>query len=168
MSRERRRAHARACRSLSAMDSRGPEAVLSRARGGAHAPRMPRPPLVAALLLAQLSAHATALDDNREARARVDAALAAHGGVDKIEALGAVTVTVAGERFMFGQSRTLASLDAESSRITTSFDRAHDRIAQENDQTYPGGYLLRYRTVLTPSEGYSLDIGRSFDGPVLD
>lgn len=129
---------------------------------------MPRAPFVIALLLAHFAAHANALDDAREARTRVDAALAAHGGVDKIEALGAVTVTVAGERFMFGQSRTLASLDAETSRLTTSFDRTHDRVAQESEQGYPGGYLLRYRTVLTPTEGYSLDVGSNFDGPVID
>jgi len=129
---------------------------------------MPRPPIAAALLLVSLSAGATPLDDAREARTRVDAALAAHGGVDKIEALGALTVVVAGERFMFGQSRTLGGLDAETSRLTTSFDRAHDRIAQESEQGYPGGYLLRYRTVLTATDGYNLDIGRNFDGPVID
>src|SRR5262249_10099276 len=94
-----------------------------------------------------------------------EAALAAHGGVDKIEALAAVTVTAAGERLMIGQSRTLASLDAETSRLTTTFDRAHDRIAQESEQGYPGGYLLKYRTLLTPTEGYTLDSGRHSDGP---
>ncbi len=110
-----------------------------------------------------------ALASQREARALVDAALRAHGGDDAIAAAGPIVVTFTGRRTMIGQSQSpLAPYGTEPWPITTWFDLARNRIVEEQDNHFPGGYLIRYRFVVTADTAYTLNLDKVFDGPFVD
>ena len=124
--------------------------------------------LVLVSLVCAATAHADALQGYREARARVEAAVRAHGGAEALAALPAFTVTFEGKRTMIGQSHTFARPDSQKNRVSTTFDFANNRIVEEQQQIYAGGYDFRYRMVVLPTDGFVLNLDKGYDGPVID
>ena len=120
------------------------------------------------LLLGPGAARADALAGYRAARARVEAAVRAHGGAEALAALPALTVTFDGKRTMIGQGHTYARTETQLSQVATTFDFAHDRIVEEQRQLYVGGYDFRYRMVLLPTDGFVVNLDQSYEGPEID
>jgi glyoxylase-like metal-dependent hydrolase (beta-lactamase superfamily II) len=111
----------------------------------------------------------TAIALQREARGLIDAAVAAHGGEQAIAAAGPMTVAFVGRRTMIGQSWSpTAPYGTEPWKTTTTFDPARRRIVMEQDNHFPGGYLIQYRTVVDGDTAYNLNLDKMFDGPFVD
>ena len=125
---------------------------------------------VPSLALAAVAAAAPdTLAAQRAGRGLLDAAIAAHGGAPRIEALGPLTIGFKGRRWLIGQSRSaVAPWGPEELVAVTSLDPDKQRVAQESDNVFPGGFLLRYRTVATKDGGWNINLDRNFEGAGID
>ncbi|HEX6536750.1 MAG TPA: MBL fold metallo-hydrolase [Gemmatimonadaceae bacterium] len=118
-------------------------------------------------LLATLLATLALTPAPDSARPVLQAALAAHGM--SARAPDGVTASFSGVLAMRGQSRGVdGPLDWEPARTTTTWDARNDRIAQDAENTYPVGFVLTYRTVVTPDTGFVIELTRWLQGAMVD
>lgn len=103
------------------------------------------------------------------ARALLEAAVAAHGGRERFEAVAAVEADLKGQAWMIGQSvRPDGPLDLEPARTITRFHRASGRVRQDVTNDYPPDYTLTFREVAGEAGGFIVEPTRAYQGGRLD
>lgn len=132
--------------------------------------RAPRSALALALVLSTLSAPALGqrraarpetkggtLSERSYARARqiLDAALAAHGGLEAIRAAGDVSAKISGHGFARNQSVDIATAyDRQKHDESLYIDLANRRYLLETRDELPGGFVFGGRNVVNGGQGF--------------
>ena len=118
--------------------------------------------MTAAWALTPLAATAQQTDNvlasYQRARAIVDAAVAAHGGMDALAAARQLHIQMVGVDYWRNQSRrVLPPYDTDSARADLKLDLARNRVAFDASMTFPGGARRAYRNVTDSTRSFRLD-----------
>ena len=114
------------------------------------------------------AASAQSADSSRGA-AVLDAALVAHGGRARLDAVSDVTVDFVAQLRLMGQSRAPEPpMDVKPARAMTTYDVRRDRLVQLAENTYPPDVVLRFRQVERADSSFNIDLDRNFQGRVVD
>jgi hypothetical protein len=101
---------------------------------------------------------ATLDDSYARARAIVDAAVAAHGGVDALRAARQMRVTLAGHDVHRNQSKRVAPpYDREPHTVDLMIDLARARLSFARTFAYPGGAWRTQQFISDSARGYVVD-----------
>ena len=100
----------------------------------------------------------TTLESHARAAALIDAAVAAHGGIEALRAARHVRVTLDGYDFHRNQSRRVAPpYDSTLRRQEVMIDLGRNRIVSRDVRGYPGGFYYRTGFITDDKRGFSLN-----------
>ncbi len=107
-----------------------------------------------------------AFSSYERAKQVLDAAIAAHGGMENIRASDKIAINYKSVNYPLGQSYSFTAPLAGIPRgsVKTFIDYSGGRYISESESNFPGGYKFNFRFVVSPKRSFSIDVNKNRRG----
>ncbi len=112
---------------------------------------------------------AITLGSNRKARAVLDAAIEATGGLENLRKADKITIHYRGVGHPTGQNEafTAPPINVPRTGARTMIDYGGGRYVSEGESGFPGGYKFNFRTVISPKRSFNIDVLKNRRGNTI-
>jgi glyoxylase-like metal-dependent hydrolase (beta-lactamase superfamily II) len=111
-----------------------------------------------ALFVLTIDAQNVTHDSYRNARAVIDRAVTAYGGIERLRGLDNFTLKASGDRIQRNQSRRTFGADRIAYQLDLVADRKNERVAWVQKGGYPGGFVYNNGQIVDKNKGTSFDL----------
>jgi hypothetical protein len=109
----------------------------------------------------------TTFSSYERAKQVLDAAIAAHGGLENIRAADKIAINYKSVNYPLGQSYSftapLTGIPRDGS-VKTFIDYSGGRYISESESNFQGGYKFNFRFVVSPKRSFSIDVNKNRRG----